>query len=104
MKFYIQKDKNPVKSHLAITPAQMDAAREQGVPITPNNVNPDLIQDGTTNPQFEIELERQRGVDIAELWQDAETSRKRLADFKKMQTRKEKQSQQQKIEKQQKTE
>lgn len=88
MKFYVQKDKNPVKSHLAITPAQMDTAREQGVPITPNNVNPDLIQDGTTNPQFEIELERQRGVDIAELWQDAETSRKRLSDFKKIQSRK----------------
>lgn len=88
MKFYVQKDKNPVKSHLAITPAQMDTAREQGVPITPNNVNPDLIQDGTTNPQFEIELERQRGVDIAELWQDAETSRKRLGDFKKIQARK----------------
>ena len=88
MKFYVQTDKNPVKSHLAITPAQMDTAREQGIPITPNNVNPDLIQDGTTNPQFEIELERQRGVDIAELWQDAETSRKRLGDFKKIQTRK----------------
>lgn len=88
MKFYVQKDKNPVKSHLAITPAQMDIAREQGVPITPNNVNPDLIQDGTTNPQFEIELERQRGVDIAELWQDAETSRKRLGDFKTIQQRK----------------
>lgn len=88
MKFYVQKDKNPVKSHLAITPAQMDIAREQGVPITPNNVNPDLIQDGTTNPQFEIELERQRGVDIAELWQDAETSRKRLGDFKTIQMRK----------------
>ena len=66
MKFYIQKDKNPVKSHLALTPAQMDRAREQGVPITPSNVNPDLIQDGTNNPQFEIELERQRGIDIAE--------------------------------------
>lgn len=88
MKFYVQKDKNPVKSHLAITPAQMDTAREQGVPITPNNINPDLIQDGTTNPQFEIELERQRGVDIAELWQDAETSRKRLGDFKTIQMRK----------------
>lgn len=88
MNFYVQKDKNPVKSHLAITPAQMDNARVQGIPITPSNVNPDLIQDGTTNPQFEIELERQRGVDIAELWQDAETSRKRLRDFKTIQTRK----------------
>ena len=29
MKFYVQKDKNPVKSHLAITPAQMDKAREE---------------------------------------------------------------------------
>ena len=83
MKFYVQKDKNPVKSHLAITPAQMDTAREQGVPITSNNVNPDLIQDGTTNPQFEIELERQRGVDIAELWQNAESSRKKINSFKK---------------------
>ena len=88
MKFYIQKDKNPVKSHLAMTPAQMDKAREQGVPITPSNVNPDLVQDGTTNPQFEIELERQRGVDIAELWQNAESSRKRLGDFKTIQMRK----------------
>lgn len=88
MKFYVQKDKNPVKSHLAITPAQMDKAREQGVPITPNNVNPDLIQDGTTNPQFEIELERQRGVDIAELWQNAESSRKKLNSFKKSQSKK----------------
>lgn len=86
MKFYVQHDKNPVKSHLAITPAQMDTAREQGVPITPNNVNPDLIQDGTTNPQFEIELERQRGVDIAELWQNAESSRKKLGEFHKKQS------------------
>lgn len=98
MKFYVQKDKNPVKSHLAITPAQMDTAREQGIPITPNNVNPDLIQDGSTNPQFEIELERQRGVDIAELWQDAETSRKRLGDFKKIQSRKQAQEQKSKTE------
>lgn len=98
MKFYVQKDKNPVKSHLAITPAQMDTAREQGIPITPNNVNPDLIQDGTTNPQFEIELERQRGVDIAELWQDAETSRKRLGDFKKIQAKKQAQAQKSKTE------
>lgn len=86
MKFYIQKDKNPVKSHLAITPAQMDIAREQGIPITPSNVNPDLIQDGTNNPQFEIELERQRGIDIAELWQNAESSRKKLSSFQKAQT------------------
>lgn len=88
MKFYIQKDKNPVKSHLAITPAQMDKAREQGVPITPSNINPDLVQDGTTNPQFEIELERQRGVDIAELWQNAESSRKKLRSFEKHQANK----------------
>ncbi len=98
MKFYIQKDKNPVKSHLAITPAQMDRARDQGIPITPSNVNPDLIQDGTNNPQFEIELERQRGIDIAELWQNAETSRKRLGDFKKIQTRKQAQAQKTKTE------
>ncbi len=88
MNFYKQKDRNPVKSHLAITPAQMDNARVQGIPITPSNVNPDLIQDGTTNPQFEIELERQRGVDIAELWQNAESSRKRLGDFKRSQAKK----------------
>lgn len=92
MKFYVQKDKNPVKSHLALTPAQMDRAREQGVPITPSNVNPDLIQDGTVNPQFEIELERQRGVDIAELWQNAESSRKKLVKFNKEQSLKKSQS------------
>lgn len=92
MKFYIQKDKNPVKSHLAITPAQMDRAREQGIPITPSNVNPDLVQDGSTNPQFEIELERQRGIDIAELWQNAESSRKKLNSFKKSQANKQSQT------------
>ena len=92
MNFYLQKDKNPVKSHLAITPAQMDNARVQGIPITPSNVNPDLIQDGTTNPQFEIELERQRGVDIAELWQNAESSRKRLGAFKQSQAKKQAQT------------
>lgn len=86
MKFYVQKEKNRVKSHLSITPAQMDKAREQGVPITPNNVNPDLIEDGTTNPQFEIELERQRGIDIAELWQNAESSRKKINSFQKKQS------------------
>lgn len=96
MKFYIQKEQNPVKSHLAMTPAQMDKAREQGVPITPSNINPDLVEDGTNNPKFEIELERQRGVDIAELWQNAESSRKRLGDFKKIQMRK--QAEQQKTE------
>lgn len=92
MKFYVQKDKNPVKSHLAITPAQMDKAREQGIPITPNNVNPDLIEDGTNNPQFEIELERQRGIDIAELWQNAESSRKKIGEFKKSQSKKQSQT------------
>lgn len=92
MKFYEQKDRNPVKSHLAITPAQMDNARVQGIPITPSNVNPDLIQDGTTNPQFEIELERQRGVDVAELWQNAESSRKRLGEFKRSQAKKQAQT------------
>ena len=86
MKFYVQKEKNRVKSYLSITPAQMDKAREQGVPITPNNVNPDLIEDGTVNPQFEIELERQRGVDIAELWQNAESSRKKINSFQKKQS------------------
>ena len=98
MKFYVQKDKNKVKSHLSITPAQMDRAREQGVPITPNNVNPDLIEDGTTNPQFEIELERQRGVDIAELWQNAESSRKKLSSFHESQSKKQTQEQTQKTE------
>lgn len=83
MKFYIQKDKCKVQSNLALTPAQMDRCREQGVPITPQNINPDLVQDGTTNPEFEIELERQRGVDIAELWQNAESSRKKLRSFEK---------------------
>lgn len=88
MKFYVQKDKNPVQSNLALTPAQMDRCREQGVPITPQNINPDLIQDGTTNPQFEIELERQRGVDVAELWQNAESSRKKIKSFDKHQSNK----------------
>lgn len=92
MNFYVQKDKNPVKSHLAITPAQMDNARVQGIPITPSNVNPDLIQDGTVNPQFEIELERQRGIDVAELWQNAESSRKRLGEFKRSQAKKQAQA------------
>lgn len=83
MKFYVQKDKRKVQNNLAYTPAQMDLMRQQGVPITPQGIADEYIYDGDDNPAFEVAAERQRGVDVAELWQKAETSKKTMKYAKK---------------------
>lgn len=84
---YFQKEKPffGVKSNLSVTPAQMDTLREQGIPITAATLPDELFNDGSDNPQFEVPLEMQRGIDIAELWQNSETSRKRISKFNKEQ-------------------
>lgn len=86
MRVYKQKKTNVVVFNgQALTPAQMDEMRQRGTPISPSNVDESLFYDGDVNPKFEVSLADRRGVDIAEIWQQAKTSQKKMRGYNKTQ-------------------
>lgn len=86
MRVYKQKRTNLVVFNgQALTPAQMDEMRQRGTPISPANVDIELFYDGDVNPKFEVNLADRRGVDIAEIWQAAKSSQKRMRGYNKSQ-------------------
>lgn len=72
-----------VQGGLAITPAQMDDLRRRGIPISTSQIPDELFFDGDDNPSFDMPLDHQRGIDIAEIWQEAMTSKKKTDDWRK---------------------
>lgn len=86
MRVYKQKKTSLVVFNgQALTPAQMDEMRQRGTPISPANVDESLFYDGDINPKFEVNLADRRGVDIAEIWQQAKTSQKKMRGYNKSQ-------------------
>lgn len=63
-------DELVVKNGLAITPARSLQMAESGVPVTGQNLQGFLPQ-GDTRPNWDIPLERMRGVDPNDLWQES---------------------------------
>lgn len=59
-----------VKNGLAITPARALEMAKNGIPITSANVE-NFLPQGDTRPGWDIPMERQRGVDPADLWQES---------------------------------
>lgn len=55
-----------VRPNLAVTPAQMLELAKGGIPVSGPNVH--NFFDGVANPSFDVPLDRQRGVDIADMW------------------------------------
>lgn len=70
------------KSGLAYTPADMARMHASGMPV--NNANlVNQFYDGDNNPSWDIPLERQRGLDPAEIWEQAQKSKDKLGKLKK---------------------
>lgn len=66
-----------VQNDLAITPRQMDQMMKDGIPISAQNLNADMFYDGDANPGFDIPLDMQRGIDIADCWDASVSIRKK---------------------------
>ncbi|MDM8268199.1 hypothetical protein QUW50_03985 [Barnesiella viscericola] len=71
-----KKGELPVHGELAYTPAEMFEMWKQGVPISNDNLGTPTFEPDKT--VWQIPIERQRGVDIADVWQAQQTARKRV--------------------------
>ena len=89
LKYFVMRKKNirlatckrklgerQVRGGLAITPAQVLKMAEQGLPVTAQ-MNANMV-DGHVKSDFNIPLEERRGIDMAQIWQEEHTSRKKL--------------------------
>ena len=65
-----------VKAGLAYTSAEMFELWKQGVPISNENMGTPTFESDKT--VWNIPIERQRGVDIADVWQAQQTARRRV--------------------------
>lgn len=61
-------DEIVVKNGLSITPARSLQMAASGVPVTGQNVQ-NFLPVGDTRPDWNVPLERTRGIDPADLWQ-----------------------------------
>lgn len=66
----------PVRSGLAMTPAEMNQAALQGRAISTSNES--FFFDGTENPTWDVPLMSQRGIDIATAWETAQSAKKKI--------------------------
>lgn len=75
-----QLDGKPkTKSGLAYSPAQMNEMMQKGIPVTTKNLE-NRFFDGEENPSWNIDLMRQKGVDIADVWEAEQAARQKLRD------------------------
>lgn len=72
-----ERNEKPVQGDLALTPSQMFNMMQEGIPITAQEQNKNNFYDGDTNPSFELPLDQQRGVDIADCWNASVSIRKK---------------------------
>lgn len=69
----------PVQDDLAYTPSQMMQLSERGIAVTTGNLPNDNFFDGVPVGQgsFDLPLDQQKGVDIADCWQASMSIRKK---------------------------
>lgn len=61
---------------LAVTPADMHRMVDRGIPVTP--ANDALFFDGTPNVTFDLPIEDARGVDVNDIWNAQQDSRRKI--------------------------
>lgn len=71
-----KKGELAVHGNLAYTPAEMFELWKQGVPISNDNMGTPTFEPDQTI--WQVPIERQRGVDVADVWQAQQTAKKRL--------------------------
>lgn len=71
-------DKEPiVQNGLAVTPRQMMELTQRGIPITPANLGLQY-KEGVNSLDFDVPMEHQRGIDMADMWMHRQSMKKRL--------------------------
>lgn len=90
---YQEDGKPKTKSGLAYTPAQMNEMMQRGIPVTNKNLENKFF-DGDTATHFNVDLMRQRGVDIADVWQAEQEAKQRFKDARNKYLASKKQQQQ----------
>ena len=65
-----------VREGLAYSPADMARLTERGMPVNGLNTGKAFI-DGEENPDFAVSSDRQRFVDISDLWEEHQAIRER---------------------------
>lgn len=63
-----QPNETKVQSGLALTPAEMYTMAQQGKPISAQILPDDNFDDGEPQCSYDITLDRQRGIDVNDLW------------------------------------
>ena len=71
----------PVQDGLAFTPARMLELAEQGIPVSTQTAA-SSFDDGYTQLEFEPNLELQRGIDMADLWEAQQNVREKMRNVK----------------------
>lgn len=61
---------------LAVTPSDMHRMVERGIPVSPSNDA--LFFDGTPNVTFDLPIEDARGVDVNDIWNAQQDSRRKI--------------------------
>lgn len=61
----------PVYGNLVVTPAKMMEMQEKGIPISAQNMAYSPA-DGEANPSWDLPLDRLRGVDPAQMWEESQ--------------------------------
>lgn len=77
---------------LAYSPADMARLTERGMPVNSLNTGQAIVE-GEENPSFDVTLDRQRHVDICDLWENHVTIRdkaRKAAQARKMQLKQKK--------------
>lgn len=79
-----QADELPVQRGLAVTPAQMLVMAQEGIPISSQGAEY-MYDDGQRTVDFVPPLERQRRVEIGDLWENQMDIRKKARKLYQMQ-------------------
>lgn len=80
-----EKGDLPVQTGLAVTPAQMLEMAQQGIPISSVNAEY-MYDDGQRTVDFVPPLERQRRVEIGDLWENEMDIRKKTRKLYQMES------------------
>lgn len=76
-----RKDEIKTKCGLSYTPAQMLDMANKGISVASQNMETKFY-DGVPNPSWNIDLLRERGVDIADLWTLSQQAKNKIRNGK----------------------
>ena len=66
----------PVRNGLAVTPSQVLKMSEAGLPVSAQ-LQYQMVE-GHTGSDWNLGIEERRGIDMAQVWQESKSARKRL--------------------------